>query len=99
MEDFSGIKGLFGPLLGKDVWDQSVARRGNNQSKGPGVGMCLLVFLQKNKEASVAEAGARGGWTPGKKSVRERKDADCKGPQGPLSGLGPAFYSECNENY
>lgn len=59
LEDFSGIKGLFGPLFGKVIWDRSVPCRGNNQSKGPLVGIWLLAFLQKSKEASMAGAGGR----------------------------------------
>ena len=96
LEDFSGIKGLFCPLFRKDIWNKWVLCRGNNQSKDPGVGMCLVAVLQQSKEASVAGVEAAKGRAPDK-SVREGKGRIQT--QGPLSGLGPSFHSERNENH
>lgn len=91
LEDFPGIKGLFCPLFRKDKWDLC---RGDNQSKGPEVGICLVGFLQQSEEASVARVEAAKGRIPDKKSVREGKGR--RQAQGPLSGLGLSFCSEWN---
>ena len=60
--------------------------------------MCPVALLQKRKAASVAGVEGGKGRTPDEKSVREGKDETVKVLKGPLSGLGPAFYSQWNES-
>lgn len=50
--------------------------------------------LLAEEQGHVAVPEEAEGRTPDMRSEREGKGADCEGPQGPLSPLGPCFCSE-----
>ena len=79
LEEFSSIQGMFGPLFAEGIWGECIPCRENSQSKDPGVRICMAACWQKSK-ANVAVSEEARGRTPGTKSAREGKGADCEGP-------------------